>query len=95
LFAYWIKILQISKQLSYKLVYRRELILIIDYGLYREIIIKRLLKITDKILQFREIIRRTIWKVQRKVIKKFLKRRTYLVLLGNYSVAGLVPCLNI
>ncbi len=42
LFAYQTKELRISKQLPYKLVYGREPTLVMDYRLYRGIIIKRL-----------------------------------------------------
>ncbi len=49
LFIYRIKELRISKQSSYKLIYRRELILIIDYRSHKGIIIKKLLKITNKV----------------------------------------------
>ncbi len=44
------KVLQILKQLLYKLVYKRKLILIINYEKYEGIIIKRLLEIIEKIL---------------------------------------------
>jgi len=49
LFAYQTKKLRISKQTSYKLVYRKKLILIMNYKSHRKIIIERLLKIIDKI----------------------------------------------
>ena len=61
LFTYQTKELRISKQLLYKLVYRRKSSLIIDYGLYEDLIIKRLLKITDKVPQLREMARRIIY----------------------------------
>jgi len=71
LFAYQIKEFRISKQSSYKLVYERESILVIDYGLYEDSIIERLVEITDKIPQLREIARRTICKVQAELDRKF------------------------
>ena len=49
LFVYRTKELRILKQSLYKLIYRKELILIINYGLYRGNIIKRLLEMIDKI----------------------------------------------
>ncbi len=55
MFAYQTKELRILKQLLYKLVYEKELILAIDYRLYRGLIIKRLLKITNKVSQLREL----------------------------------------
>src|SRR6266498_4021823 len=49
LFAYRIKELRISKQSPYKLVYGKELTLVMDYGPYGGTIIERLLEITEKI----------------------------------------------
>ncbi len=63
MFAYQTKKLKISKQLSYKLIYGKELILVMDYRPHEGSIIEKLLEITDKISQFREMIRRTIYKV--------------------------------
>ncbi len=62
LFAYWTKKLRILKQSSYKLVYRRKLILVIDYRPYGGTIIEKLLEIMNKVLQLREMARRTIRK---------------------------------
>ncbi len=62
LFAYRTKELRVLKQLPYKLVYKKEPTLVMDYGPYRRTIIKRLLEITDKISQLREMARRTIQK---------------------------------
>ncbi len=62
LFAYQTKKLKISKQVSYKLVYGRESSLVINYGSYGGLIIERLLEITDKVSQLREMVRRTIHK---------------------------------
>ncbi len=71
LFAYQTKELRILKQSSYKLVYRRESSLVMNYGLYEGIIIERLLEITDKVSQLREIVRRTIRKTQTELDRKF------------------------
>ena len=49
LFAYQIKKLRISKQISYKLVYEKELILVMNYRSHENTIIERLLEITDKV----------------------------------------------
>ena len=62
LFAYRTKELRILKQSSYKLVYKKEPILVMDYGPYEGSIIKKLLEITDKVSQLREMVRRTICK---------------------------------
>jgi len=62
LFTYRTKELRISKQSLYKLVYERKSILVMDYGPYGETIIKRLLKITDKVPQLKEMVRKTIRK---------------------------------
>jgi len=50
LFAYRIKELRILKQSLYMLVYKREPTLIMDYGKHEGSIMKRLLKITEKVL---------------------------------------------
>ncbi len=71
LFAYQTKELRISKQSSYKLVYSKELTLVMDYGLYGGLIIKRLLKIMDKVSQLKEMARRTICKSQAELDRKF------------------------
>src|SRR6266540_3722048 len=60
LFAYRTKELRISKQSPYMLVYERESTLVMDYGKYGSSIMKRLLKITEKILQLKEAARRAI-----------------------------------
>ena len=62
LFAYRIKELRISKQLPYMLVYGKESILVMDYGKHEGSIMKRLLEITEKVSQIREVARRAIWK---------------------------------
>src|SRR6266540_1326486 len=62
LFVYKTKELRILKQSSYKLVYGKEPMLVIDYGPYGGSIIERLLKITEKIPQLREAARRAIQK---------------------------------
>ncbi len=71
LFAYKIKELRISKQLSYKLVYEKEPTLVMDYGLYGGFIIERLLEITEKVPQLREAARRAIRKAQAELDRKF------------------------
>ncbi len=43
-------------------VYKKESILIINYSNYRGLIIKRLLKITEKVLQLKKIVKRIIRK---------------------------------
>jgi len=62
LFAYQTKELRILKQLPYKLVYGRESTLVMDYESHGGSIIERLLEIMDKVLQLREMARRTIYK---------------------------------
>ena len=62
MFTYWIKELRISKQSLYKLVYSRELMLVMNYRPHEGLIIERLLEITDKVSQLREMVRRTIHK---------------------------------
>jgi len=42
-----------------------------DYGLYGGLIIKRLLKIMDKVSQLKEMARRTICKSQAELDRKF------------------------
>ena len=74
LFAYQTKKLRISKQSLYKLIYRRKLILVIDYRSHKESIIKRLLEITDKVPQLRTNARRAIKKAQVKLEKIFNKK---------------------
>ncbi len=71
MFAYWTKELRISKQSLYKLVYGRELTLVMDHKSYRGTIIEKLLKIIDKVLQLREMVRRTIQKAQAELNRKF------------------------
>ncbi len=62
LFAYRTKELKISKQSPYMLVYGREPTLVMDYRKYGGSIMKKLLKITEKISQLREAARRAIRK---------------------------------
>ncbi len=62
MFAYQTKELRISKQSSYKLIYEREPILVIDYRSHGRSIIERLLEITNKVSQFKKMIKRTIHK---------------------------------
>ena len=64
LFAYRTKELRISKQSPYKLVYGKELTLVMDYGPHEGSIIERLLEITEKVPQLRESARRAIRKAQ-------------------------------
>ena len=71
MFAYWTKELRILKQSSYKLVYSREPTLVMNYKSYGGSIIERLLKIIDKVPQLREMVKRTIWKVQAELNRKF------------------------
>jgi len=49
----------------------RKLILVMNYRLHGGLIIERLLEITDKIPQLREMIRRTIRKAQAELDRKF------------------------
>ncbi len=58
------------------LVYKREPILVIDYEKYRGFIMKRLLKITEKVLQLREAVRRVIQKLQAELDRKFEEMKT-------------------
>jgi len=53
------------------LVYKREFTLVIDYKKYGGSIMKRLLEITKKVLQLREMIRRVIQKSQIELDRKF------------------------
>ncbi len=62
LFAYRTKELRISKQSPYKLVYRKEPTLVIDYGPHGGSIIERLLEITEKVSQLWKAVRRAIQK---------------------------------
>ncbi len=62
MFAYQTKELRISKQSPYKLVYGRESTLVINYRPHGGSIIERLIEITDKVPQLREMARRTIRK---------------------------------
>ncbi|SRR6266542_4472588 len=71
LFAYRTKELRLSKQSPYMLVYRRELILIIDYEKYEDSIMERLLEIIEKVSQLREAARRAIQKSQAELDRKF------------------------
>ena len=71
LFAYRIKEFRISKQSLYILVYEREPILVMDYKKHGSSIMKRLLKITEKVPQLREVARRAIWKSQAELDRKF------------------------
>src|SRR6266542_3324258 len=76
LFAYRTKELKISKQSPYMLVYEREPTLVMDYGKYGGFIMKRLLKITEKVLQLRETARRAIQKSQAELDRKFEGMKT-------------------
>jgi len=60
LFAYRIKELRISKQSPYMLVYGREPTLVMDYRKHKGSIMGRLLEITEKVPQLREVARRAI-----------------------------------
>ncbi len=76
LFAYRTKELRISKQSPYMLVYEWEPTLVIDYGKHGSSIMKRLLEITEKILQLREAVRRVIQKLQVELDRKFERMKT-------------------
>ncbi len=65
------KELRISKQSSYMLVYGRKPTLVMDYGKHEGSIIERLLEITEKVSQLREVAKRAIWKSQAKLDRKF------------------------
>ena len=71
LFAYRTKELRISKQSPYMLVYGWESILVMDYEKHEGSIMERLLEITERVLQLREVVRRAIWKSQAKLDRKF------------------------
>ncbi len=71
LFAYKTKELRISKQSPYMLVYGWESILVMDYEKHEGSIMERLLEITERVLQLREVVRRAIWKSQAKLDRKF------------------------
>ncbi len=71
LFTYRIKELRISKQSLYMLVYEKEPTLVIDYKKHRGSILERLLEITEKISQLREVTRRIIQKSQVELDRKF------------------------
>src|SRR6266542_5052627 len=71
LFAYRTKELRISKQSPYKLVYRKEPTLVMNYGPHGGSIIERLLEITEKVPQLREAARRAIRKAQAELDRKF------------------------
>src|SRR6266542_3269047 len=60
LFAYRTKELRISKQSPYMLVYGKEPTLVIDYRKHEGSIMERLLEITEKVSQLREVARRAI-----------------------------------
>ncbi len=75
-FAYRIKKLKISKQSSYMLVYGREPTLVMDHRKHGSSIMKRLLKITEKVPQLREAARRAIWKSQAELNRKFEGMKT-------------------
>ncbi len=45
-----------------------------DYESYGGTIIKRLLEIMDKILQLREMVKKTIWKAQAELNRKFERK---------------------
>ena len=53
------------------LVYRQEPTLVIDYEKYESSIMKKLLKIIEKVLKLRKAARRAIWKSQAKLDRKF------------------------
>jgi len=58
------------------LIYGWEPTLVMDYGKHEDFIMKRLLEITEKILQLREAIRRAIQKSQAELDKKFEEMKT-------------------
>ncbi len=76
LFAYRTKELRISKQSPYMLIYERELTLVMDYGKHEGSIMERLLEITEKVLQLREVVRRAIRKSQAELDRKFEGMKT-------------------
>ena len=71
LFAYRIKRLRITNQSSYKLVYGKDPQLAMDNADKVQTIIERLLVITDKVPQLREMSRRAIKEIQSKLDEKF------------------------
>ena len=83
LFAYRTKELRILKQSPYKLVYGQELTLVMDYEKYGGSIMKKLLKITEKVLQLRKVTKRTIWKSQAELDRKFEGIKTQEFQKGN------------
>ena len=58
------------------LVYKKEPILVMDYGKHESSIIERLLEITEKVPQLREAARRVIWKSQAELDRKFEGMKT-------------------
>jgi len=58
------------------LVYGRELTLVMDYGKHGGFIMERLLKITEKVSQLREVARRAIQKLQAELDRKFEEMKT-------------------
>ena len=58
------------------LVYRQKPILVMDYEKYEDFIMKRLLKITEKVSQLREAARRAIRKSQAELDKRFEGMKT-------------------
>ncbi len=50
--------------------------LVMNYGKYRGFIMKRLLKITEKVSQFKEVVRRVIWKSKVELNRKFERMKT-------------------
>src|SRR6266498_1958791 len=75
-FAYRTKELKISKQSPYILVYGKEPTLVMDYGKHGGSIMERLLKITEKVPQLREVARRAIRKSQAELDKSFEGMKT-------------------
>ncbi len=65
------------------LVYRQELTLVMDYEKHGGSIMKRLLKITEKVPQLREVARRAIQKSQAKLNRKFEGMKTQAFQKGN------------
>ncbi len=53
------------------LVYEKESTLVMNYGKHRSSIMKRLLKITEKVSQLREVARKVIQKSQAELDRKF------------------------
>src|SRR6185295_5428647 len=72
LFAYRIKRLRITNQTPYKLVYGKDPHLVMDnMDTQGSTIIERLLEITNKVPQLREMARRSIKEIQDKLNQKF------------------------